>query len=227
MRPAEDAPPEYVEVADEAMANDLIRSGRAERVVGYPEEKKRGYLHPDAATKTKAPGAGYVDEDDDDDDDDDNGSDASTDIADDEAAWEIDDMVDVLTPPAYREREESAAAEESALQPEEVEVKREEQMIRDLVQLAGPPPQPVRRIPCPVIIPQRRPRQKERGFVRAYAPVLADCGISQDVFLMFLKDWYQASKVSFAPGPVGSDVVPSWLLGLICVTKYRRPHGST
>jgi hypothetical protein len=37
-------------------------------------------------------------------------------------------------------------------------------------------------LPCRVIIPQRRPRKKNRGFVRAYAPVLADFGISQDLF---------------------------------------------
>lgn len=31
------------------------------------------------------------------------------------------------------------------------------------------------RLPCPVIIPQRRPQNNSRGFVRAYAPVLYDC----------------------------------------------------
>lgn len=49
--------------------------------------------------------------------------------------------------------------------------------------------------PGPVIIPQRRPGNKDRGFVRAYASVLADCDISQVVFLNFLEGSFQASKV--------------------------------
>ncbi len=52
------------------------------------------------------------------------------------------------------------------------------------------------KLPCPVIIPQRRPRDKKRGFVRAYAPVLADCGIDQATFLEFLKDFHQAAQAS-------------------------------
>ena len=51
-------------------------------------------------------------------------------------------------------------------------------------------------LPCPVIIPQRRPGQHSRGFVRAYAPVLADCGIPQETFLYFLKDFHESSKAS-------------------------------
>lgn len=52
------------------------------------------------------------------------------------------------------------------------------------------------KLPCPVIIPQRRPHDKSRGFVRAYAPMLADCGISQATFLHFLKALHQADEVS-------------------------------
>jgi len=53
-----------------------------------------------------------------------------------------------------------------------------------------------RRLPYPVIIPQRRPRNKGRGFIRAYAPALNDCGIDQDTFLSFLKSFHSASKAS-------------------------------
>jgi hypothetical protein len=49
-------------------------------------------------------------------------------------------------------------------------------------------------LPCPVIIPQRRPRDWKRGFMRAYAPVLADCSISQDTFLDFLKTFHAINK---------------------------------
>ncbi|KAB8243505.1 hypothetical protein BDV35DRAFT_383061 [Aspergillus flavus] len=58
--------------------------------------------------------------------------------------------------------------------------------------------------PGPVIIPQRRPGNKDRGFVRAYASVLADCDISQVVFLNFLEGSFQASKAVYvAAGIVG------------------------
>ncbi|RFU28762.1 hypothetical protein B7463_g7589, partial [Scytalidium lignicola] len=76
------------------------------------------------------------------------------------------------------------------------------------------------KLPCPVIIPQRRPRNKKRGFVRAYAPVLEDCGIDQATFLDFLKSFHQSSKNSpwmdvvnigaavagFVPSPIAMGV---------------------
>ncbi|KAI9718090.1 MAG: hypothetical protein M1812_004348 [Candelaria pacifica] len=51
-------------------------------------------------------------------------------------------------------------------------------------------------LPCPVILPQRRPKNKSRGFVRAYAPVLNDCGIDQATFLDFLDSFDKAIKAS-------------------------------
>lgn len=55
--------------------------------------------------------------------------------------------------------------------------------------MSHPPPAYYKRggLPRPVIIPQRRPRDYSRGFMRAYAPVLADNGITQRAFLDFLK----------------------------------------
>lgn len=41
----------------------------------------------------------------------------------------------------------------------------------------------------PVILPQRRPKDRSRGFVRAYAPDLARCGIDQEMFLRFIDDF--------------------------------------
>jgi hypothetical protein len=52
------------------------------------------------------------------------------------------------------------------------------------------------RLPCPVIIPQRRPKDKERGFIRAYAPALLECGIDEATFLNFIDSLNQATKVS-------------------------------
>jgi hypothetical protein len=45
---------------------------------------------------------------------------------------------------------------------------------------------PRRQLSAPVVLPQRRPKDRDRGFIRAYAPTLGDCGIDQDMFLDFL-----------------------------------------
>lgn len=42
------------------------------------------------------------------------------------------------------------------------------------------------RLPRAVVIPQRRPSDRARGFVRAYAPDLLRCGIDQAIFLRFI-----------------------------------------
>ncbi|KAF5485364.1 hypothetical protein CGCS363_v014764 [Colletotrichum siamense] len=41
-------------------------------------------------------------------------------------------------------------------------------------------------ITMPVVLPQRRPKTRVRGFVRAYAPVLATAGIDEEAFLDFI-----------------------------------------
>lgn len=70
----------------------------------------------------------------------------------------------------------------------------------NMADLKAPPPPTTSssppRMSCPVVIPQRRPGSKTRGFVRAYAPVLADYGIDQDTFLTFLKSFHKASQAS-------------------------------
>ncbi|KAL2832817.1 hypothetical protein BDW59DRAFT_138721 [Aspergillus cavernicola] len=43
------------------------------------------------------------------------------------------------------------------------------------------------KLPYPVVLPQRRPKDKKRGFIRAYAPVLEEFGIDQAMFLNFLE----------------------------------------
>ena len=52
-------------------------------------------------------------------------------------------------------------------------------------------------LPVPVILPQRRPGTKKRGFVRAYAPILDECGIDQGMFLDFLGTFDQCAQVSY------------------------------
>jgi len=52
-----------------------------------------------------------------------------------------------------------------------------------------------RELPLPVIIPQRRPQNKSRGWARAYAPALMGSGIDEATFLDFLDRFNEESKV--------------------------------
>lgn len=55
----------------------------------------------------------------------------------------------------------------------------------------------LQRLPQQVIIPQRRPGSKQRGFMRAYAPILGThAGIDQESFLTFLNDFDKAAQSS-------------------------------
>jgi hypothetical protein len=64
----------------------------------------------------------------------------------------------------------------------------------------------VQRLSKPVIIPQRRPETRERGFIYAYAPVLNDCGIDEASFLTFLDNLNQACKVGITSTLVRIDI---------------------
>lgn len=113
---------------------------------------------------------------------------------DDELSWQLDDMIESLRQPNSGEDlyvlpydDTLTDSYDETEDEEERKVKQREALARELVKMAGHPPENPQRLPCPVIIPQRRPRNKDRGFVRAYAPVLRDCGIDQEVFLQFLE----------------------------------------
>jgi hypothetical protein len=56
--------------------------------------------------------------------------------------------------------------------------------------------QPLGRLLHPVILPQRRPKDRSRGFIRAYAPLLQDCGIDQPTWLSFLDTFQKSSAAS-------------------------------
>ncbi|KAI4600894.1 hypothetical protein KJ359_013057 [Pestalotiopsis sp. 9143b] len=51
-------------------------------------------------------------------------------------------------------------------------------------------------LPMPVILPQRRPESRNRGFVRAYAPVLEDCGIDQPSWFEFIDGFEKSIKAN-------------------------------
>ncbi|KAI7361094.1 hypothetical protein KC336_g21879, partial [Hortaea werneckii] len=107
-------------------------------------------------------------------------------IEDDEEDWKLDEAVeDARGLPSYEESER--------------EHRTTDQLVHDilLVHQAGTEkPKRKRPLPVPVILPQRRPRKKARGFVRAYAPVLDDCGIDQETFLKFLDNFQKSSHAS-------------------------------
>ncbi|KAI9736969.1 MAG: hypothetical protein M1834_000558 [Cirrosporium novae-zelandiae] len=52
------------------------------------------------------------------------------------------------------------------------------------------------KLPLPVVLPQRRPKNRARGFIRAYAPDLMNCGVDQAMFLDFLETFNLASQAS-------------------------------
>ncbi|KAB8070022.1 hypothetical protein BDV29DRAFT_181698 [Aspergillus leporis] len=77
------------------------------------------------------------------------------------------------------------------------------------IRAAAPP-----RLPYPVVIPQRRPGNKERGFVKAYAPALEQYGISHDAFLDLIRACnkaIQASKwlVAIQVAAAGTGFIPN------------------
>ncbi|KAI7280020.1 hypothetical protein KC345_g5049 [Hortaea werneckii] len=116
-------------------------------------------------------------------------SDDSSDLQftdDDEEDWQLDEVVeDTRGLPSYEESER--------------EYRTTDQLVHDILlvnQAATGKPKAKRPLPFPVILPQRRPRKKARGFVRAYAPVLDDCGIDQDTFLKFLDNFQKSSQAS-------------------------------
>ncbi|KAF7191298.1 Burnettramic acids biosynthesis cluster protein E [Pseudocercospora fuligena] len=145
---------------------------------------------------------------------------------DDEEMWELDDAI---TPedskaglPSYEESEATKQLEPT------------EDLVRDVMgtsaahKVAQPSSsRPQKPLPCPVIIPQRRPRKKSRGFVRAYAPVLQNAGIDQDTFLAFLKNFHKSSQAhpilpiiqvaagiaGFAPGVIAMAVTTGVQIG--------------
>ncbi|CAI6227655.1 unnamed protein product [Periconia digitata] len=52
------------------------------------------------------------------------------------------------------------------------------------------------RLPYPIIIPQRRPGARGRGFARAYPPDLEAFGIDQEAFLQIFQNFEEASEAS-------------------------------
>jgi hypothetical protein len=87
-------------------------------------------------------------------------------------------------------------------------------------------PEGVHQLPAPVLLPQRRPKNRDRGFIRAYAPDLASCGIDQEMFIEFLNTaekgcrahrWLQAINLAAIAG----HAVPSVLAIAVGVAIHQ------
>lgn len=125
------------------------------------------------------------------------GSEIWSELEPDDQDWALDDAAEELTaarspsdeapPPSY----EAAQAEQPVQQVVDNFVATH---LSEAQQTDGT----LRRIPlpCPVIVPQRRPKQKARGFIRAYAPVLQDSGIDQRTFIDFVDALDKAATAS-------------------------------
>ncbi|KAH7072169.1 hypothetical protein BKA63DRAFT_63871 [Paraphoma chrysanthemicola] len=71
------------------------------------------------------------------------------------------------------------------------------------------PTAPYQSLSLPIIIPQRRPMTRSRGFVRAYPPLLASYSIPETIFLSFIdtlntvlapNEWYNLLNLADVPG---------------------------
>ena len=100
------------------------------------------------------------------------------DIVDDEEDWQLDDAIE----------------DDNSDDAEKPDVRKITQTF--LVAHSLPADSKLEALPCPVIIPQRRPRTKSRGFVRAYAPILSTAGIDQGTWMDFLETFHKASQAS-------------------------------
>ncbi|GIJ84641.1 hypothetical protein Asppvi_003490 [Aspergillus pseudoviridinutans] len=104
----------------------------------------------------------------------------------DEEQWELDDAQDELI-----EREPANPKK----RPQTLDPKKITQYFID----DYPVPQGIERrgkLTLPVVLPQRRPKDRTRGFIRAYAPELMNAGIDQAMFLDFLETFNLATQAS-------------------------------
>lgn len=180
-----------VAAAGEPTAGESSRAGGADNLHG-----------------SQAEGEGSKKEHKHDDDEDDVSSDSDNEEASpemDEAAWKLDDAQHELAPPPDYETATQNDADVMAHQfiarhqiPEKPQAERHQ-------------------LPVPVIIPQRRPGERSRGFIHAYAPVLENVGIDQPTFMDLIKQLNLATM----PSP--------WInaINLACIAVQHVPEPVT
>ncbi|KAK9418075.1 hypothetical protein SUNI508_08504 [Seiridium unicorne] len=103
----------------------------------------------------------------------------------DESAWKLDEAQDEITqgqPPSYAVFERTGD---------------EAQVVNSFLQNHPlPTSDTLYQLAVPVVLTQRRPGARTRGFVRAYAPILEGVGIDQPAFLEFLDNLNKAVEPS-------------------------------
>ena len=95
-------------------------------------------------------------------------------VSKDEATWQLDDAQSEIAPPVNN----TVVTEQDV-----------SDMADDFVRRHNPPRYAMHerpRLQLPVILPQRRPGERARGFIRAYAPELQEVGIDQSTFMEFI-----------------------------------------
>ncbi|KAM0262155.1 hypothetical protein ACHAQJ_001898 [Trichoderma viride] len=154
-----------------AIHNDEVHMSQ-----GFPDEKRHG---------------SHESDDNDSSDSDENGSPAQADPETsrdlEEAAWTLDAAQSELEPPP----DYSTVVEQDidAHSMAEGFVRNHLLPLNQQIQHRG--------LPMPVILPQRRPGERARGFIHAYAPLLQEVGIDQTTFIDFIKELNLAT----APSP--------------------------
>jgi hypothetical protein len=118
-----------------------------------------------------------------------------------EEEWELDEAQDELHAAEHDQQEtKHPNTDETSAQAAAVEVDHTVEAFLRLVQSTPPPyiadPSTPPKLLYPVILPQRRPRNNKRGFIRAYAPDLEQFGIGQDMFLNFLETSNRACQAT-------------------------------
>lgn len=153
-----------------------------EQVVEVPEERAaeliaNGKALPLDEKRGSSPGRDFYEDD----------SDSNSDSEGDEANWALDEAAEEVATP----RAEVPKLKYGMLAQPTIE------SFSAVVMAKCPPPtHPTNPLRQPIIIPQRRPGVRDRGFIHAYSPDLAEKGISQEVFLSFIQNFHAASQAS-------------------------------
>ncbi|OJJ50359.1 hypothetical protein ASPZODRAFT_58063 [Penicilliopsis zonata CBS 506.65] len=108
-----------------------------------------------------------------------------------ELQWELDEVQDQLC--GRPESTSTVITDEDTVNGDTDTISLAESFARNY-----PPPSYTEtpQLPCPVVLPQRRPKSQMRGFIRAYSPVLQDFGIDESMFLEFLETSNKACQAS-------------------------------
>ncbi|KAL7944974.1 hypothetical protein V8C42DRAFT_324225 [Trichoderma barbatum] len=171
-----------------AQAAVATTSGESSRAV-HSDEAQPGSL-PQGFPDEKHHGSSEQDEDDSSDSDENAGplqvnQETSRDLED--AAWELDAAQLQLEPPPEYATVIDQDIDTNAMA---------DGFMRDHV-LSSTQQNQERELPMPVILPQRRPGERARGFIHAYAPLLQSVGIDEATFIDFIKQLNMAT----APSP--------------------------